>query len=72
MITHLHGLSRYPVTRGIPELRAAIADWLVQRFSLPAGSLDPERQVLPVNGTREALFAFAQCLIDSLHNGHWC
>lgn len=64
VITHLHGLSRYPVTRGIPELRAAIADWLVQRFSLPAGSLDPERQVLPVNGTREALFAFAQCIVS--------
>jgi N-succinyldiaminopimelate aminotransferase len=64
VITHLHGLSRYPVTRGIPELRAAIADWLVQRFSLPAGSLDPERQVLPVNGTREALFAFAQCIVN--------
>jgi len=64
VITHLHGLSRYPVTRGIPELRAAIADWLIQRFSLPAGSLDPERQVLPVNGTREALFAFAQCIVN--------
>jgi N-succinyldiaminopimelate aminotransferase len=64
VITHLHGLSHYPVTRGIPELRAAIADWLVQRFSLPAGSLDPERQVLPVNGTREALFAFAQCIVN--------
>jgi N-succinyldiaminopimelate aminotransferase len=64
VITHLHGLSHYPVTRGIPELRAAIADWLVQRFSLPAVSLDPERQVLPVNGTREALFAFAQCIVN--------
>ena len=64
VITHLHGLSRYPVTRGRPELRAAFADWLVQRFSLPAGSLDPERQVLPVNGTREALFAFAQCIVN--------
>ena len=64
VITHLHGLSRYPVTRGRLELRAAFADWLVQRFSLPAGSLDPERQVLPVNGTREALFAFAQCIVN--------
>jgi N-succinyldiaminopimelate aminotransferase len=64
VITHLHGLSRYPLTRGQPELRAAIADWLTARFRLAAGSLDPERQVLPVNGTREALFAFAQCSID--------
>jgi N-succinyldiaminopimelate aminotransferase len=64
VITHLHGLSRYPLTRGQPELRTAIADWLTARFQLAAGSLDPERQVLPVNGTREALFAFAQCTVD--------
>ena len=64
VITHLHGLSRYPLTRGMPELRAAIADWLVTRFTLAENSLDPDRQVLPVNGTREALFAFAQCIID--------
>jgi N-succinyldiaminopimelate aminotransferase len=64
VITHLHGLSRYPLTRGQPELRSAIADWLTARFQLAAGSLDPERHVLPVNGTREALFAFAQCTVD--------
>ena len=64
VITHLHGLSRYPLTRGSAELRGAIAAWLTSRFNLPAGTLDPERQVLPVNGTREALFAFAQCMID--------
>jgi len=64
VITHLHGLSRYPSTRGQPELRAAVSAWLERRFRLPAGCIDPERQVLPVNGTREALFAFAQCSID--------
>ncbi len=64
VITHLHGLSHYPVTRGMPELRTAIAGWLVRRFGLPENSLDPERQVLPVNGTREALFAFAQCIVN--------
>ncbi|MGD8311454.1 MAG: succinyldiaminopimelate transaminase [Gammaproteobacteria bacterium] len=64
LITHLHGLSRYPTTRGLPELREAIAGWLVKRFELPAGSIDPEQQVLPVNGTREALFALAQCAVD--------
>ena len=64
VITHLHGLSRYPLTRGMPELRNAISSWLVQRFELPQHSLDPERQVLPVNGTREALFAFAQCIVN--------
>jgi N-succinyldiaminopimelate aminotransferase len=55
-------LSRYPATRGIPELREAIARWLQQRFELT--SVDAHSQVLPVNGTREALFAFTQALID--------
>ena len=68
VITHLHGLSRYPATRGIPELRSAIADWLQQRFSLNPGMLDPETNILPVNGTREALFAFAQCVVDPTGN----
>lgn len=64
LITHLHGLSSYPLTKGTPALREACARWLTARFALPAGSLDPERHVLPVNGTREALFAFAQAIID--------
>ncbi|MFO7326380.1 MAG: succinyldiaminopimelate transaminase [Pseudomonadota bacterium] len=58
-------LGSYPATRGLPELRAAGARWLARRFSLPAGSVDPERHVLPVNGTREALFAFVQAVVDS-------
>ncbi len=65
LIAHLHGLSNYPVTRGSNTLRQAITGWLTRRFHLAADSLDPERQVLPVNGTREALFAFAQCIIDT-------
>jgi N-succinyldiaminopimelate aminotransferase len=64
VITHLHGLSNYPTTRGVPALREAIAAWLIRRFALPDGSLDPASQVLPVNGTREALFAIAQSMID--------
>jgi len=64
LLTHLHGLANYPTTRGIPALRQTIAAWLSHRFELPANSIDPEQQVLPVNGTREALFAFAQCVID--------
>lgn len=64
LLAHLHGLSSYPVTRGGAELREAIAAWLVRRFRLPQASIDPERHVLPVNGTREALFAFAQCVVD--------
>jgi N-succinyldiaminopimelate aminotransferase len=61
---HLSGLARYPVTRGEPALREAIAAWLARRFDLPRASLDIERHILPVNGTREALFAVAQCVID--------
>jgi N-succinyldiaminopimelate aminotransferase len=58
----LDGLSVYPRAAGLPELREAIAGWAARRYSLPA--LDPLTQVLPVNGTREALFAFAQTVID--------
>lgn len=61
---NLHRLDRYPATLGLPELRAAAAHWLERRFTLPAGAVDPETMVLPVNGTREALFAFVQCLVD--------
>ena len=55
-------LSRYPATRGEAFLRETIADWLVRRFALP--NVDAGTQVLPVNGTREALFAFAQAVVD--------
>ncbi|MDP3333907.1 MAG: succinyldiaminopimelate transaminase [Methylococcaceae bacterium] len=65
LLEHLHGLSNYPTTKGIPELRSAIAAWLGKRFQIPTTSINPETQVLPVNGTREALFSFAQCVIDS-------
>jgi len=58
----LDGLSVYPRVGGLPELRAAIAAWAMRRYSLPA--LDPATQVLPVNGTKEALFAFAQTVVD--------
>jgi len=62
---HLHQLDSYPATRGLPALRTAMAGAL-QRRCLPAGSrLDPESMVLPVNGTREALFALIQAVVDS-------
>ncbi|QXP87814.1 succinyldiaminopimelate transaminase [Methylococcus capsulatus] len=64
LLQHLHGLASYPTTKGGPELRRCIAQWLERRFDLGEGGVDPERQVLPVNGTREALFAFAQAVID--------
>jgi len=65
LVANLHGLANYPLTKGRAELRQAIADWLTRRFALPAGSLDAERHVLPVAGTREALFAFAQAVVDA-------
>lgn len=58
----LDGLAAYPATAGTPALREAIAAWLMRRYALPA--LDAATQVLPVNGSREALFAFAQTVID--------
>jgi N-succinyldiaminopimelate aminotransferase len=58
---NLDRLANYPTTAGIPELRQAIAAWLEQRFGLPG--VDADHQVLPVNGTREALFAFAQAVV---------
>lgn len=58
------GLGQYPSTKGDPALREAIAQWLTKRFQLPENSVDPEQHVLPVNGTREALFAFAQAVVD--------
>ncbi len=57
-------INRYPLTQGSIELRTAIANWLSRRFKLPSNTLDAEQHVLPVTGTREALFAFAQCFIE--------
>ena len=64
LIAHLHTLSAYPSTRGLAPLRKTIARWLTLRFGLGRAGIDPESQILPVNGTREALFAFAQAVID--------
>ncbi|MGH8259115.1 MAG: aminotransferase class I/II-fold pyridoxal phosphate-dependent enzyme, partial [Steroidobacteraceae bacterium] len=57
-------LSSYPPTIGSAELRTAAARWLERRFALPSESVDPATMVLPVNGTREALFSFVQAGID--------
>jgi len=62
------GLANYPLTKGTAELRLAISDWLTQRFNLAKTTLDPEKHIIPVNGTREALFAFAQAVIDRKKN----
>lgn len=57
-------INNYPLTRGMPELRQAIADWLMGRFSLPANSINIDDHIIPVNGTREGLFAFAQAVVS--------
>ncbi|WP_312341137.1 succinyldiaminopimelate transaminase [Stutzerimonas nitrititolerans] len=61
---NLDQLSVYPTTLGIAALREAIAGWCERRFDLQPGALDPARQVLPVNGTREALFSFTQAMVQ--------
>ena len=60
------GLSNYPATAGEPALREACAAWVQRRYGI---ALNPATQVLAVNGTREALFAFAQTVIDSSQPG---
>ncbi len=57
-----HLLSNYPTTKGTDELRSSIGEWLTTRFHLQG--VDSDNQILPVNGTREALFSFAQAIVD--------
>lgn len=62
LTAHLHDLARYPSTAGMDRLRETIAAWFRRRYGLPR--LDAVTEVLPVNGSREALFAFAQAIVD--------
>ena len=62
LVDNLDGLASYPTTLGSDALRATIAWWLERRYDLP--KLNPATQILPVNGSREALFALAQTVID--------
>jgi aspartate/methionine/tyrosine aminotransferase len=64
---HLWG--RYPPVNGSPKFRAAAAAWLTWRYRLPAGTLDPERHILPVAGTKEALFMIAQAVVPERKAG---
>jgi N-succinyldiaminopimelate aminotransferase len=63
LVASLGGLSGYPATLGSDALRLAIAQWIARRYAI--AQPDPATQVLPVNGSREALFAFAQAVIDT-------
>jgi N-succinyldiaminopimelate aminotransferase len=62
MIGAMAGLAQYPATAGTPALREAIAHWLQRRYGVP--KVDPATQILPINGSREALFAIAQLLVE--------
>ncbi|MFT4608094.1 MAG: N-succinyldiaminopimelate aminotransferase [Urechidicola sp.] len=64
LIKNMHQLSNYPSTKGKIELRETVASWISNRFNIDSKLVDPEKHVLPVTGTREALFAIAQCLVD--------
>jgi N-succinyldiaminopimelate aminotransferase len=66
LTAHLVGLSHYPATVGEPALREAIAGWIHRRYGV---ALDPLRQILPVNGSREALFSLAQTVVDPRSTG---
>lgn len=57
-------VSIYPSTKGLVELRQTLSEWLSQRFKLNTNSVNPETNVLPVNGSREGLFSFTQAIVD--------
>ena len=69
MADNLDKLAVYPSTIGLPGLRQAIGQWCERRFGVPAGWLDADRHILPVNGTREALFAFTQAVVNRADDG---
>ena len=64
--SNLAGLASYPGTLGEPKLRQTISDWLQRRYGL---AVDAATQILPVNGSREALFALAQTVVDPSRTG---
>lgn len=65
LLRHGDGWGRYPPVEGTPEFRSAVVDWLSRRYRLPPAMLDPDRHVLPVAGTREALFLIAAVVVDA-------
>ncbi len=67
LTSNLSGLATYPTTLGSLELRTAIANWIARRYNIAAPN--PDKGILPVTGSREALFAFAQAIIDNVQSG---
>ena len=66
LATSTEALSTYPATAGLPAMRQSCAKWVQRRYGL---TLNPDTQILPINGSREALFAFAQTIVDSTKAG---
>ena len=66
LTANLGALARYPLTLGLPELRATMAEWIARRHGL--GTIDAATQVIPVAGSREALFSIAQAVLDPLES----
>lgn len=69
MARHAATLSKYPPNEGIPELRAAISDWLARRYGVADAYRDPDRNILPLNGTREGLFNACLALSPETSDG---
>ena len=62
LVAALDDASRYPLAQGIPELRRAVSGWLARRFGV---EVDPEREVIPTLGSKEAIFSLAQVVVDA-------
>src|SRR2546423_8071923 len=60
---------RYPPIVGTPDFRKSVAGWLSRRFHLPDGAIDPDRQIIPLNGSREGLFLSVPALMPEAKNG---
>lgn len=66
IVAHSEGFNRYPPNEGAPELRQAMADWVRRRYGV---AIDPETEIMPLNGTREGLYNAAMALCPETRNG---
>lgn len=62
---HAHLWNKYPPVNGTPAHRAAVSEWATRRYGLPDGMVEPDRHILPVAGTREALFMLGQVAVPT-------
>lgn len=69
LAAHAHEWNKYPPMAGTPELRQAISDWLARRYRLPAGAIDPERNILTLAGTKEGLYLLSSLVVPRRKGG---